>query len=60
METMNLDPLIAHEVQPTKTVQQLVLADERLKKIFRHHDSVAHHSRYRRQSYQARRKPAFL
>lgn len=31
VETMNNDPLIAHEVQPTKTVQQLVLADERLK-----------------------------
>jgi acylglycerol lipase len=28
---MNADPLIAHEVQPTKTVQQLSLADERLK-----------------------------
>lgn len=31
---MNNDPLIAHEVQPTKTVQQLALADERLKKEF--------------------------
>jgi acylglycerol lipase len=31
VEQMNNDPLIAHEVQPTKTVQQLVLADERLK-----------------------------
>ncbi len=31
---MNADPLIAHEVQPTKTVQQLALADERLKKEF--------------------------
>jgi acylglycerol lipase len=31
VETMNADPLIAHEVQPTKTMQQLVLADERLK-----------------------------
>ncbi|WP_266365410.1 alpha/beta hydrolase [Tellurirhabdus rosea] len=28
---MNQDPLIADEVQPTKTVQQLALADERLK-----------------------------
>jgi len=34
VEAMNNDPLIAHEVQPTKTVQQLVLADERLKKGF--------------------------
>ena len=34
VETMNNDPLIAHEVQPTKTIQQLVLADERLKKGF--------------------------
>jgi len=34
VEAMNNDPLIAHEVQPTKTIQQLVLADERLKKGF--------------------------
>ena len=31
VEMMNNDPLIAHEVQPTKTIQQLVLADEKLK-----------------------------
>jgi len=31
VDFMNYDPLIAHEVQPTKTVEQLVLADERLK-----------------------------
>lgn len=31
VDFMNNDPLIAHEVQPTKTVQQLSLADERLK-----------------------------
>ncbi|WP_073084904.1 alpha/beta hydrolase [Chitinophaga jiangningensis] len=31
VDFMNADPLIANEVQPTKTVQQLVLADERLK-----------------------------
>ncbi|WP_207436312.1 alpha/beta hydrolase [Sabulibacter ruber] len=31
---MNRDPLIAHEIQPTKTVQQLALADERLKNEF--------------------------
>ena len=31
VDFMNTDPLIAHEVQPTKTVQQLALADERLK-----------------------------
>jgi len=31
VDFMNNDPLIAHEVQPTKTVQQLVLADEQLK-----------------------------
>jgi len=34
VERMNNDPLIAHEVQPTRTVQQLVLADERLKTEF--------------------------
>jgi alpha-beta hydrolase superfamily lysophospholipase len=31
---MNEDPLIAHEVQPTKTVAEMVRADERLKKEF--------------------------
>jgi alpha-beta hydrolase superfamily lysophospholipase len=31
VDFMNNDPLIAHEVQPTKTMQQLSLADERLK-----------------------------
>ena len=31
---MDADPLIAHETQPTRTVAQLVLADERLKKEF--------------------------
>ncbi|AYB30911.1 alpha/beta hydrolase [Chryseolinea soli] len=34
VEAMNNDPLIAHEVQPTRTVQQLAVADERLKKEF--------------------------
>ena len=34
VEFMNNDPLIAHEVQPTKTVAELVRADERLKKEF--------------------------
>jgi acylglycerol lipase len=32
--TMNADPLIAHEVQPTQTVAEMVRADERLKKEF--------------------------
>jgi alpha-beta hydrolase superfamily lysophospholipase len=31
---MDDDPLIAHEAQPTRTVAQLVLADERLKREF--------------------------
>ncbi|MGZ5772980.1 alpha/beta hydrolase [Ramlibacter sp.] len=31
---MNADPLIANEVQPTKTVAELVRADERLRKEF--------------------------
>ncbi|MFA9438795.1 lysophospholipase [Uliginosibacterium sp. sgz301328] len=31
---MDEDPLIAHEAQPTQTVAQLVLADERLKREF--------------------------
>jgi alpha-beta hydrolase superfamily lysophospholipase len=31
---MNADPLIAHEVQPTQTVAEMVRADERLKKEF--------------------------
>ena len=34
VQAMNDDPLIAHEVQPTKTVAELVRADERLKKEF--------------------------
>ncbi len=34
VEAMNSDALIAHETQPAKTVQQLALADERLKKEF--------------------------
>jgi alpha-beta hydrolase superfamily lysophospholipase len=32
--TMNADPLIAHETQPTKTVAELVRSDERLMKEF--------------------------
>jgi alpha-beta hydrolase superfamily lysophospholipase len=31
---MNSDPLIAHEVQPTQTLAEMVRADERLKKEF--------------------------
>jgi acylglycerol lipase len=34
VEAMNNDPLIAHEVQPTKTVAELVRADERLAREF--------------------------
>lgn len=34
VEMMNTDPLIAHEVQPTLTVAEMVRADERLKKEF--------------------------
>jgi acylglycerol lipase len=34
--TMNADPLIAHETQPTNTVAELVRSDERLKKEFEH------------------------
>lgn len=32
--TMNADPLIANETQPTKTVAEMVRADERLKREF--------------------------
>jgi acylglycerol lipase len=35
VEAMNRDPLIANEVQPTKTVAELVRADERLREEFR-------------------------
>jgi alpha-beta hydrolase superfamily lysophospholipase len=35
VKSMNEDPLIANEVQPTRTVAALVRADERLKKEFR-------------------------
>jgi alpha-beta hydrolase superfamily lysophospholipase len=34
VHTMNGDPLIAHEVQPTRTVAELARADDRLKKEF--------------------------
>lgn len=34
VQAMNDDPLIANETQPTKTVAQMVLADERLKNEF--------------------------
>jgi alpha-beta hydrolase superfamily lysophospholipase len=34
VEVMNNDPLIAHETQPTKTLAEMVRADERLKKEF--------------------------
>jgi acylglycerol lipase len=34
VEAMNNDSLIAHEVQPTQTVAEMVRADERLKKEF--------------------------
>jgi len=34
VDMLNADPLIAHEVQPTKTVAEMVRADERLKKDF--------------------------
>ena len=34
VDAMNADPLIAHEVQPTRTVAELVRADERLKAEF--------------------------
>lgn len=34
VESMNADPLIAHETQPTQTVAEMVRADERLKKEF--------------------------
>jgi acylglycerol lipase len=34
VDMLNADPLIAHEVQPTKTVAEMVRADERLKRDF--------------------------
>jgi acylglycerol lipase len=34
VKTMNTDPLIANETQPTKTVAEMVRADERLKRDF--------------------------
>lgn len=34
VDAMNADPLIAHESQPTRTVAELVRADERLKREF--------------------------
>lgn len=34
VEALNSDPLIAHEIQPTNTVAEMVRADERLKREF--------------------------
>ena len=34
VQTMNADPLIAHETQPTQTLAEMVRADERLKREF--------------------------
>ena len=34
VEALNADPYIAHETQPTKTVAEMVRADERLKRDF--------------------------
>ncbi|MBZ9845961.1 alpha/beta hydrolase [Mesorhizobium sp. CA5] len=34
VEAMNADPLIAHETQPTKTIAEMVRADEKLKEQF--------------------------
>jgi len=34
VQAMNADPLIAHETQPTRTVAEMVRADERLKNEF--------------------------
>lgn len=34
VQSMNEDPLIAHETQPTRTVAEMVRADERLKREF--------------------------
>jgi len=34
VQMLNMDPLVAHEVQPTRTVAEMVRADERLKKEF--------------------------
>jgi acylglycerol lipase len=34
VQAMNDDPLIAHETQPTKTLAEMVRADERLKRAF--------------------------
>jgi alpha-beta hydrolase superfamily lysophospholipase len=34
VQSMNADPLIAHETQPTQTLAEMVRADERLKKEF--------------------------
>ena len=47
VQAMNDDPLIAHEVQPTRTVAALVHADERLKEgIPTHQAAGTHTARY--------------
>ncbi len=55
---MNADPLIAHETQPTKTVAQLVLADERLNAgVQPDHPPCADSPRDGRQSRETNRQP---
>ena len=58
---MNADPLIAHEIQPTQTVAEMVRADERLKEEFAaHHPAGAHPPRHGRQGDEAERQQALL
>ena len=61
VETLNSDPLIAHEVQPAITVAALLRADERLREEFPLHDPAgADHARHRRQGHRLPRQRVLL
>ena len=61
VQAMNDDPLIAHEVQPTKTVAELVRADERLEEgVPADHSAGADPAWHGRQGHKAERQPAVL
>ena len=61
IKAMNDDPLIAHEAQPTKTVAEMVRADERLEEGLRAvYASGPHPPRHCRQGDKTKREPALL
>ena len=61
VDAMNADPLIAHETQPTKTVAEMVRADERLEEgVPADHASAADPARHSGQGHEAERERVLL